>query len=434
MAEGRCNNRALPDAEAPDLSGRRARPTAGWPVLLAGGAAAAAALAVAVVVLLDTLPGDHADLGASPLPSASDPAPSQSETARPTPIAEPSWEIITIAGVEDVRGVVELNGRLVAGGWNPSADTLALAWSDDAVEWTPADVSYLDLDASGIDGLIAGRDGLVATGVRYPDGPMAPGIPFILFSADGIAWEEVVHPGGCASAEHAATGAFGYVMVGTPECIEVAGRDPRPLTVLSSTDGRTWTTATHESQFDDISQKPWRLATDGTRIVAIEFQSAAWISDDGGETWDAREAPFGAGVSTDWITYGHGMFLVTGSQLPEGGSPPIPIACVSHDGEAWTCREAPASLNWAQATPTGFVAHIRLIPDDRDEPIENQIVTSTEGLEWAAGAAEPELRDISIHHLFPTTYGLFVAGGTEPIAEPLQYSEPRVAVHRGPLP
>ena len=85
------------------------------------------------------------------------------------------------------------------------------------------------------------------------------------------------------------------------------------------------------------------------------------------------------------------------------------------------------------ATPTGYLSLMERLPDEFTAgPSEMVVITSLDGLEWT-GAVEPELHNLGVYSLHPTTRGTFMLGATNPYL-PEDISELRIAVHRAPLP
>lgn len=401
--------------------GGTAEPTA---TLMAGGSATPRPTAVSVA----------SEAPRGELVPASAAAPSASTSATRTPAPETAWEVVRIDGLADVRGVAERDGRLVAvGSTGAHPPVPAIAWSDDGETWTSVDLSHLGPVSATLDGLVAGPNGFVASGLRFHEpNQIVAGVPFLLFSADGISWEEVAHPGGCTTASQAVTGEFGYLMVGQPACETEPAPDTRPFVVLSSADGRAWAVTSHDPPLADVRRRPGRLATDGTVVVGIGHDAALYWSDDGGGSWEARDDAFTPKFATNAVAYGHGTFVVTGSRLadptaaPSQENQPVPMSCVSPDADQWECAGMPRWASSVLATSTGFVGF-------STGPGGTAVVASRDGLQWSEEAA-PELRGVLIHEsVFAThSFGIFAAGGTDP--GPGETSQPVVARHRSDLP
>jgi hypothetical protein len=195
------------------------------------------------------------------------------------------------------------------------------------------------------------------------------------------------------------------------------------LHVLESPDGHTWTSRIDEAMLPG----PW--ATDGGRIVMLQqrgYPPAAsaevWISDDGARTWrEAAEPLLPDGFYPNSLIRGHGVYVVPGSWVLDGGDPHS-AACVSADADAWQCNVIGeldgelAGRNWlprqVAVTPTGFASLVEYFNDafaGGDGSIEMILATSQDGLNWTF-APVPELKDKLPHGVAWTRHGLFSWG------------------------
>lgn len=378
-------------------------------------------------------------IGCAATPTTS---PISSRIAAPTASPQPSptqeaWTFADLANV-DVRDVAEGGGLILAVGYTYPVLGGTILASTDAVTWQPVDLSELRLDSlggSGIDLVAYGPHGFVATGGRF--GPSAPlGSPFLLFSPDGLTWEEVTYPEHCTYADSLVAGDFGYAILGG-RCRTEAEFDPRPIRLLTSSDGRNWTSTT-DALTTPSSLAVTALATDGHRIVALLTNTVGtglvWTSDDGGASWLSIDAAFPAGIQPGAITFGHGLFVVTGGVVEAGIS--VPHTCTSPDGEEWGCHVADSHFPTRElaVTPTGFAT----VTDHPLDPMrlshsETTLLTSFDGSSWSV-IVLPELTDHQFRGTEWTSHGLLAWGGTAPEFDPSGFSVPFLVRYGSTLP
>lgn len=351
-----------------------------------------------------------------------------------TPAA--AWEPVSIEGMT-ARDVAELNGLLVTVGHEEATQTGAIAVSETGTDWRRVDLDPA-LKLVAITEVVAG-DGLVAFGFAHGETvePASTLVPIVLFSADGVSWEDVMRPGLCGSG--AVAGDFGYTYTASP-CSSEPSPARAPITVFRSADGRTWTSTTDHPEFADPMVTPWGLATDGARIVGGQYgyglsQDAytIFISDTGGAEWIALQ-PFPQDVAPGAIAYGHGRFISSSSFLYREGSDRNAAVCLSVDAEHWECAETGLEyLPGIHATNTGYVGLLEQRPDEFTAgPNEVAVISSVDALEWDVEIA-PELHDFLVHGVEATSHGIVAWGGTNPYL-PDSVSEPLFFLHRSPLP
>lgn len=422
-----------------------------------GGAVALVVIVIAALSLRGEDGGDSAGTAPSISFSPAAPTPTPSASATPEATAEPTavptptptavaagWELVSVPGFE-ANDIADRNGTLVAVGGNGANDSVVVARSTDGATWELIDLAALDLDPGQLRFVIAGDEGFVAAGGRLEapadaeDSPYRTLVPFILFSPDGVAWEELPYPGPCTFAHSLVSGEFGFVIMGG-QCRNEGNFDPRPIRVFRSADGRSWTSTTEVPQFDSRDQYPAEMATDGNRIVAIQgahgtdFGEVVWISDDGGAEWRTVTEPFPEEITVYSITFGTGRFLAAASRFTGAGDPASAV-CVSSDGEGWECPTTGIDLpSRVTATATGYVGLVERYPDKfTAAPTDIFVVTSIDGMLWEEREA-PELWNILVHEVHPTSHGLFMTGSTNPNLRPEDRPQHRMAVHRGSLP
>lgn len=386
--------------------------------------------------------------GCSPTPSESlTSSLSAPASATEPPSAEPTtqpqaWTFIDVPDVS-VRGVAERDGRIVAVGSSYDPGSViggVILVSDDAVDWQSVDLSEFQLDSGGTVGIslvTAGPSGFVAAGGRsVPSEPV--GIPLLLFSEDGLAWDDVTPAlPGCSGPTEIIAADFGYVGFGW-SCRAEGDEDPRPVHMLRSVDGRTWEVTVTDLQNAD-GQYPAGMATDGQRIVALGWwgpvaTKAEWISDDAGITWREVELDIPAGVYPRSIAYGHDLFVVGAASVEDGVA--VPQVCVSQTGESWECQRTKVSIYQHVATATGFAElHYELIESDnpREARTRTIVATSRDGVIWQEDVAS-QLANLTFYGAAWTTHGLLAWGGTNPTIEPRELSRPFFVLHRLALP
>jgi hypothetical protein len=416
---------------------------------------AVALLGIAVVVgsaMVTRLPPQTAELGASSAPEHSplaepESAPTPTPTSTPTPSLSPTpvpaagWTPVEIVGIGSLYGIAEHDGRLVAAGSSADGSVGSLATSDDGVTWTPVDLSVLEPGYTFYS-VVAGESGFIALATRYPV-PMGMPEHAFLYSDDGRTWHEAVAPAECfaGSIEKYEEG---YIGLGG-ECRTEGDFRPSALHVITSPDGRSWTSQIHDQELAGA----W--ATDGHRLVLFQHDPTGqappeiWISDDAGRNWRVVPDAFPAGVSVSGPLYGHDRYIAPGSWLIREGDPDSAV-CVSVDGENWDCLVIPpltgelAGRHWlARAiavTPTGYASLVEYFKNTLppyDPRIDMVAATSRDGLHWTF-VAVPELANRLPTNLVWTSHGVFAWGGTNPNLRPGDVSMPYIDVYRLPLP
>jgi hypothetical protein len=352
-----------------------------------------------------------------------------------TPLPPAGWTDVEIPGIDWLGGIAERDGRLVAVGAT-AGDRLeaAMAFSDDGEVWTAIATPTFD----GFWSVFSGEPGFGAIAVRYVLGEL-PMLTY-LFSADGDTWETASPPGDCVSGARPVYGEFGFVALGAA-CQVVEDAPPSPLYILTSSDGRAWTSRL------DQDHMPGAWVTDGRRLLlltnptTLDEPISEWISGDLAQTWRFVEAPFPTKVSVYQLLWGRDQYFAAASWLVREGDPD-PAACVSTDGAAWHCEVISASDNMATrdflgvaaVTPTGYVS-LAHYPLDLFIPSGYTMVmgTSTDGLNWAF-TIMPEMANRIPQGLASTSHGLFTWGGTSPETDPSGRSQPYIQVSRAPLP
>lgn len=375
---------------------------------------------------------------ASASPSSANPsstaASSASVTPTSTPVPPAGWNPVEIPSIDGLTGMAERDGRLVALG-TAGTDQLemAMAFSDDGQVWTAIDLAAFDLGAVGAASVFGGEPGFGAIAYRNIPGEGVP-VPVHLFSVDGETWETATPPAGCTTVIGPVVfGQFGFVGLGE-SCRGEGLGPPGPLHILTSVDGRAWTSRIDEGH---AAETGW--ATDGRRLVLFSScgsSEAASLSltDDVGETWRCVESPFPAGVSVNnqvWgLAWGHDRYVATASWLIRDGDPDSG-SCVSSDGVSWQCEVIAASgdlanrdnfLNATTVTPTGFISlNAYPLEPSGESGMEMILARSTDGLTWSFERV-PELANRPGVGVASTSHGLFTWGSTQ------------VEVYRAPLP
>jgi hypothetical protein len=370
-------------------------------------------------------------------PMTSSPAPSSEPSVpEPTPISTPlppaGWTDVEIPGIDWLGWIAERDGRLVAVGNTANEQlTAAMAFSDDGEVWTAINISTFD----GFWSVFSGDPGFGAIAARYVPGELPA--PTYLFSADGETWETALPPANCGIGRPV-FGQFGFVALGATCSVGQEGAPPGPLYILTSADGRAWTSRLDE----DRIAGGW--FTNGSRLVLFGESLAPiseWVSDDLAQTWRYVDTPFPANVSVNEVKWGHDRYLAAASWLIREGDPDS-AACVSEDGETWNCEVIAASgdmatrdyLGVVAVTPTGYVS-LGHYPNDLFVPSGYTMVigTSTDGLQWTFDLL-PDMADRIPYGLASTSHGLFTWGGTAPETDSSGRSQPYIQVSRAPLP
>jgi hypothetical protein len=403
----------------------------------------AAALVIAGCASPGTQPSQppSPSLAAAASSSAAPPTPTSTPTATeaPTVAPAPGWTAVDIPGIDALSDILESDGRLVAAGLSPDRKG-AMATSDDGVTWTPVDLSALD--SNGPTTIGAGPSGFIAVASTYT----APlGIPELdyLYSDDGRAWHTAVAPADCF-AGRIAPHEGGFIGLGGL-CKPEGDFAPSPLHVISSPDGRFWTSRVNEQVFAGT----W--ATDGSRLVLFQNDPTGqapiqvWISDDAAKNWRHVPDALPAGISGAGLLYGHGHYVMPASWLIREGDPDSAV-CSSVDGEAWHCEVIPplagelAGRHWLgraiAVTPTGFASLVEYVNDPffgGDSSTEMVLASSPDGLRWDFTSV-PELANKLPSNIRSTSYGLFAWGGTNPNLHPGDVSVPYLDVYRASLP
>lgn len=340
-----------------------------------------------------------------------------------------------IPGIDRLGGIAEHDGRLVAVGSTAANDPeAAMAFSDDGEVWTTIDMSTFN----GVGPVFSGEPGFGAIAVRYVPGELSSLEQTYLFSADGETWETASPPADCGGGRPV-FGQFGFVALGAT-CPLYEDAPPGPLYILTSPDGRTWTSRLDEERL------PGGWVTDGRRLILLTNTGSTepiseWISDDLAETWRHVETPFPATVAVYEVRWGHDRYFAEASWGIREGDPD-PAACVSADGETWHCEVIAASGDMADhdylgvvaVTATGYVS-LAYYPNDLFVPSGYTMVigTSIDGLHWTFELL-PEMANLLPEGLAWTSHGLFTWGGTDPVTDPSGFSQPYLQVYRAPLP
>lgn len=365
---------------------------------------------------------------ASSTPAPSSTAVSSASVApTSTPVPPAGWSAVEISGIDFLTAIAERDGRLVALG-TAGADQLgiAMAFSDDGQVWTAIDLAAFDLDTAGAGSVFGGDPGFGAIAYRHVPGEGVP-VPVYLFSADGETWEVATPPAGCTFSRPVVFGQFGFVTLGE-SCRGEGVQPPGPLHILTSLDGRAWTSRIDE---EHIAETGW--ATDGRRLVLLTVP--VWLTDNLGETWRSVESPFPADVSVYNLVWGHDRYVATASWLIRDGDPDSAI-CVSSDGESWQCEVIAASgdladrdnfLNGITVTPTGFISlNAYPLEPSGESGMEMIMARSTDGLTWSFERV-PELANRATAVVASTSHGVFTWGSTS-------VSTAYIEVYRAPLP
>lgn len=155
--------------------------------------------------------------------------------------------------------------------------------------------------------------------------------------------------------------------------------------VMTSTDGRVWTTA----GVSGAASNTWISVTYGNnRFVALTFDHSVMTSPDG-LTW-TLESPTGMPSSVGWedLTFGDGKFVAVGQQGSQANR-----AMVSTDGVNWTTGTINgADTTWRSVTFSSgqFVAVGFTTPSD-----DSAIMTSADGATWNATTAPVGMNDFA---------------------------------------
>jgi len=343
---------------------------------------------------------------------------------------------VEISGIDWMTGIAERDGRLVAlGTIGEDQLGIAMAFSDDGQVWTAIDLAAFDLDAAAAGSVSGGEPGFAA--IAYPiSGTLSYGPPVYLFSADGETWEAATPPADCTFSWPAVFGQLGFVTLGFL-CRGEGSYPPGPLHVLTSVDGRAWTSRLDPERTAD----GW--ATDGRRLVLLTNTgsiepASVWLTDDLGTTWRYVETPFPPDVAVYDLIWGHDRYVATASWLIREGDPDSAI-CVSADGMSWQCEVIAATgdlahrdnLGGTAVTPTGFIS-LSASSFGEFNPIEMIMARSIDGLTWSFERVR-EMENLQQHGFVWTSHGLFAWGETTSV-NPEDISQPFIEVHRAPLP
>jgi len=196
----------------------------------------------------------------------------------------------------------------------------------------------------------------------------------VLYSTDGVRWEQAAGPFGGPGFQYAygvAAGPSGFVVVGS-DGPDIGQED---AAVWRSADGRTWTRVPDPGGAFGGSggQIMQAVAFKGHTVVAVgidvpqlsPFDGAVWTSADAGVTWKrVRGQADLARPSHEYIksvaATGSG-FMAVGWDHHEVSAPPVAAAWASPDGTQWrrvTVEGASphSSMNSVTAGPSGLVA------------------------------------------------------------------------------
>ena len=259
--------------------------------------------------------------------SSASPSPTLTTSPGATTVAA-DWIPVEIPGMPVVSDLVERNGRLVAIGSEAlDAKGAVLAYSDDGIAWTQVDTSSLQLNGASLFSLSAGDAGFVAFGSRMAADFSNEDLYY--FSADGIGWQLANPPEECAAGPPARQVGSGFIKFGII-CVSEGAPPPGPPRVLTSTDGRSWT-----SRIDPmLPLGSW--ATNGHRIVMVTAccgtdATDVMISEDGAATWRQIADAFPIDVSVYNVTFGHDRYVAEASWLRRVGDPDWAV-CMSLTG------------------------------------------------------------------------------------------------------
>jgi hypothetical protein len=371
--------------------------------------------------------------------SSGSPSPTHATSPGATTVAA-DWIPVEIPGMPVVSDLVERNGRLVAIGSEAlDAKGAVLAYSDDGIAWTEVDTSSLQLNGASLFSLSAGDAGFVAFGGRTAADFSFDDLYY--FSADGTEWQLADPPEECAAGPRARQVGSVFVKFGDI-CVSDGAPPPGPPRVLTSTDGRSWT-----SRIDPmLPLGSW--ATNGHRIVMVTAccgtdATDVMISENGAATWRQIADAFPIDVTVYNVTFGHDRYVAEASWLRRVGDPDWAV-CMSLTGEVWTCQALSSGTSPAEgrrqvgsvtATSTGF-ASLAVALDDPLKPGTTVILgTSINGLAWAFEPV-PAMKDSPSVGLVGTSHGVFAWGNTGEVQADgsLLSPEPYVMVYQAPLP
>jgi hypothetical protein len=379
---------------------------------------------------------ERESIGGSPSASPS-PTLATSPAATTAPVG---WTPVEIAGVGSVSDMAERNGRLVAVGQERlDGGAAVIAYSDDGITWTEVDTSDLQLNGASIFSITPGNAGFVAFGGRVSADFSSEDLYY--FSADGTDWQLADPPEECAAGSHARQVGSGFIKFGQV-CVTDGPPPPGPARVLTSTDGRSWTSRVDPT----LPIGAW--ATNSHRIVMLTGccgteATDVLISEDGATTWHQIADAFPVDVTVYNVTFGHDRYVAEASWLRRVGDPDWAV-CMSLSGEVWTCQvlssgtsppEGRRQVGSVTATSTGF-ASLAVALDDPFKPGTTAILgTSTNGLAWEFSPV-PVLKDSNPGGFVGTSHGVFTWGNKDEVAADgsVLPPEPYVLVHLAPLP
>jgi len=180
-------------------------------------------------------------------------------------------------------------------------------------------------------------------------------------SPDGISWTAHTGMGMLGKGWQAIT--FGNGMF-----VAISSISNSETTVITSTDGLTWTQRT-APKVPGLMRK---VVFGNGMFVAVGTEGTIMTSPDG-VAWTKRNSPTAA-AQGGWfsVDYGNGTFVAVASS----GAHQV---MTSGDGITWTAREAAASNNW-RAVSYGQGKFVALAYN-----AGTQLMTSVNGLSWTAG-------------------------------------------------
>jgi hypothetical protein len=290
-------------------------------------------------------------------------------------------------------------------------------------------------------GVIAGEPGFVAIGSQLAADFSVENL--YLFSPDGLDWQLAIPPEDCAAGYGTHAVGSGFINFGEV-CVADGAPPPGPIRIVTSTDGRSWT-----SRMDsEMAFGSW--TSDGRRIVMLvgccgdPNRADVAISDNAAATWRHVADAFPAGVSVYNVAWGHDRYIAEASWINANrpGDPDHAV-CASDTGQAWTCDalssvtappEERRAVGALTSTSTGF-ASVLMVPDDPMAPIPGLtaiLATSPDGVAWTF-ATVPAMKEMQLGGLLGTSHGVF-AWGMNPHEDGSSAPEPLLLVHLAPLP